>query len=170
MPLDISYRQPSAEAVKKVSDFARKTGDYASLSAVDIRVLAVTYELEVEMVGESHLRTEPVIKKTTEFYHPKVDKDKINKSDAKLPGFFMGKEESASEVGLKKSESFDQFNFWREPLLDLGDLALVDEADDTITKSETQPNLTSIIGGNVVDQVDLLDSYLLKRSFFCGVE
>ena len=37
MPLDISYRQPSAEAVKKVSDFARKTGDYASLSAVDIR-------------------------------------------------------------------------------------------------------------------------------------
>ena len=37
MPLDLSYRQPSAEAVKKISDFARKTGDYASLSAVDIR-------------------------------------------------------------------------------------------------------------------------------------
>merc|ERR1719513_37828 len=51
MPLDLSYRQPSAEAVKKISDFARKTGDYASLSAVDIRVLAVTYDLEVEMVG-----------------------------------------------------------------------------------------------------------------------
>merc|ERR1719320_1770736 len=41
MPLDLSYRQPSAEAVKKISDFARKTGDYASLSAVEIRVLAV---------------------------------------------------------------------------------------------------------------------------------
>merc|ERR1719422_357403 len=82
MPIDLSYRQPSAEAVKKISDFARKTGDYASLSAVDIRVLAVTYDLEVEMVGTSHLRSEPVIKKTTNFYHPKVDKEKINKSDA----------------------------------------------------------------------------------------
>jgi RNA-binding protein NOB1 len=170
MPFDMTYKHPSAESVKRISDFAKKTGDYSSLSAVDIRVLAVTYELEVEMVGASHLRTEPVIKKTTEFYHPKVDKDKINKSDAKLPGFFMGKE-CASEVGLKKSESFDQFNFWREPLLDLGDIALDDEAGDTITKSETQPNLASIIGGNVVEkQVDMLDSYLLKRSFFCGVE
>ena len=38
-PLDLTYRTPSAEAVKKVSDFARKTGDYASLSAVDIRYI-----------------------------------------------------------------------------------------------------------------------------------
>ena len=37
MPFDLTFKQPSAEAVKKISDFARKTGDYASLSAVDIR-------------------------------------------------------------------------------------------------------------------------------------
>merc|ERR1719348_501637 len=80
MPLDLSYRQPSAEAVKKISDFARKTGDYASLSAVDIRVLAVTYDLVVKKLGTSHLRKEPVINKTTKFYHPKEDKEKQNKS------------------------------------------------------------------------------------------
>ena len=55
------------------------------------RVLAVTYDLEVEKVGTSHLWSEPVIKKTTEFYHPKVDRDKLNKADAKLPGFYMGR-------------------------------------------------------------------------------
>merc|ERR1719452_369818 len=111
MPYDLTFKQPSAEAVKKISDFARKTGDYASLSAVDIRVLAVTYDLEVEHVGSAHLRSAPLIKKTTEFYHPKVDRDKLNKSDAKLPGFYMG--EGGEGGSLKKSESFDQFNYWR---------------------------------------------------------
>jgi len=173
MPLDISYRQPSADAVKKVSDFARKTGDYASLSAVDIRVLAVTYDLEVEMVGTSHLRSEPVIKKTTEFYHPKVDKEKINKSDAKLPGFFMG-DGNESEVvqGLKKSESFDQFNYWREPLVDLGDLALDDDdLQNKISKSKTEPDFANIRYEEVSEkEIDSLNTYLLKRSFFCEHE
>jgi len=171
MPFDMSYRQPSVEGVKKISDFARKTGDYASLSAVDIRVLAVTYDLEVEKVGTSHLRSEPVIKKTTEFYHPKVDKEKLNKSDAKLPGFYMGVENEGGEGGLKKSESFDQFNYWREPMLDLGDLALEDVAESTINRSETLPNLSSDIVKTVTEnQVDLMDSFLLKRPFFNGFE
>jgi len=172
MPLDISYRQPSADAVKKVSDFARKTGDYASLSAVDIRVLAVTYDLEVEMVGTSHLRSEPVIKKTTEFYHPKVDKEKINKSDAKLPGFFMGDgNESEVAQSLKKSESFDQFSYWREPLVDLGDLTLDDDLQITISKSKTEPDFANIIGEEVSEkELDSLNTYLLKRSFFCEHE
>lgn len=43
-----------------VSDFAKKTGDYASLSATDIQVIALTYQLEKEHVGVEHLRTEPV--------------------------------------------------------------------------------------------------------------
>merc|ERR1719250_1871 len=170
MPLDLSYRQPSAEAVKKISDFARKTGDYASLSAVDIRVLAVTYDLEVEMVGTSHLRSEPVIKKTTNFYHPKVDKEKINKSDAKLPGFFMEDEDEIEVVhSLKKSESFDQFNYWREPLLDLRELALDgNDVEKTIKRSETGPNWAGIRSGEVSEkELNSLNSYLLKRSFFC---
>ena len=33
MPFDLTYRQPSAEAVKKISDFARKTGDYVRYSS-----------------------------------------------------------------------------------------------------------------------------------------
>ena len=37
-PLEMTYATPSPEAVRRVSDFARKTGDYASLSAVDVRL------------------------------------------------------------------------------------------------------------------------------------
>ena len=37
-PLEMTYATPSSEAVRRVSDFARKTGDYASLSAVDVRL------------------------------------------------------------------------------------------------------------------------------------
>jgi len=169
MPFDLTYRQPSAEAVKKISDFARKTGDYASLSAVDIRVLAVTYDLEVEKVGTAHLRTEPVVNRTTEFYHPKVDKAKLNKSDAKLPGFYMGDENEGSN--LKKSESFDQFNYWREPLPDMGGLELNEAEESTMNRSGTLPNFPCDNFEKVNDkQVDLLDAFLLKRPFFSGFE
>merc|ERR1719452_332887 len=172
MPYDLTFKQPSAEAVKKISDFARKTGDYASFSAVDIRVLAVTYDLEVEHVGSAHLRSAPLIKKTTEFYHPKVDMAKLNKADAKLPGFYMGEGDKADEEGtLTKSEIFDQFNFWREPLPDMGDLA--EEAEiPTISRSETLPNspCDEDLSKVTEKQVDMLDTFLLKRPFFSGFE
>lgn len=45
-----------------VTEFSKRTGDYPSLSATDIKVLALTYQLELEHVGSEHLRTEPVVK------------------------------------------------------------------------------------------------------------
>ncbi|KAF9133036.1 Nin1 binding protein, partial [Mortierella sp. GBA39] len=40
--------------------FARKTGDSAVLSATDLRVLALTYQLEFENCGMKRIRAEPV--------------------------------------------------------------------------------------------------------------
>ncbi|KAI0226549.1 20S-pre-rRNA D-site endonuclease nob1 [Massospora cicadina] len=40
--------------------FSKKTGDYATLSSVDLKVLALTYMVEKENCGVEHLRTEPV--------------------------------------------------------------------------------------------------------------
>eukprot|EP00123_Amoebidium_parasiticum_P009386 comp19436_c0_seq1/m.22565 comp19436_c0_seq1/g.22565 ORF comp19436_c0_seq1/g.22565 comp19436_c0_seq1/m.22565 type:complete len:567 (-) comp19436_c0_seq1:550-2250(-) len=63
VPYELEFREPSPEALLAVSEFAKKTGDYRSLSAVDIRVLALTYMLEKELVGTvDHLRKEPVRK------------------------------------------------------------------------------------------------------------
>lgn len=42
-----------------VTDFSKKTGDYKSLSAVDIQVIALTFQLEKENVGTDHIKTVP---------------------------------------------------------------------------------------------------------------
>lgn len=42
-----------------VTEFSKKTGDYPSLSATDIKVIALTYQLEKEKVGTEHLKDIP---------------------------------------------------------------------------------------------------------------
>ncbi|KAK9434519.1 Nin one binding Zn-ribbon like-domain-containing protein [Lipomyces doorenjongii] len=56
----LSLKQPSMEYIKIVSEFAKKTGDYAVLSVTDIQILALTYELECERnQGDWRLRKFP---------------------------------------------------------------------------------------------------------------
>ena len=57
LPYDLEFRNPSSLGLAKVSEFAKKTGDFASLSLTDLNVLAVTWDLEVELRGGSdHLK------------------------------------------------------------------------------------------------------------------
>lgn len=43
-----------------MTDFSKKTGDYPSLSSVDLSILGLTHFLEKEIVGSvDHLNTEP---------------------------------------------------------------------------------------------------------------
>lgn len=57
---NLVLRHPKNEFIKKVSDFAKLTGDYAVLSANDIHIIALTYELEVELNhGDWRLRKFP---------------------------------------------------------------------------------------------------------------
>ena len=42
-----------------VSEFAKKTGDYRSLSLTDLKVIALVYDLEKENVGTEHLKSAP---------------------------------------------------------------------------------------------------------------
>lgn len=60
-PFEIKTREPTPAALKAVAAFARKSGDYPFLSAVDLRVLALVYTFEAEAKGTvAHLRTEPL--------------------------------------------------------------------------------------------------------------
>jgi hypothetical protein len=52
-----------------VTEFSKKTGDYPSLSATDIKVIALTYQLEKEKVGTDHLKKEPQINRLLTFTH-----------------------------------------------------------------------------------------------------
>jgi RNA-binding protein NOB1 len=47
----LQIRQPSPQSVQAVIQFAKQTGDYPSLSHVDVQVLALTYQMEVEGYG-----------------------------------------------------------------------------------------------------------------------
>ena len=94
-----------------MTEFSKKTGDYASLSATDIRVMAVTYMLETQHVGTNHLREEPLMKPTVNFYTPAQIQERSNASsqgtekslpitaaDLKLAGFYKPNEEDKDET------------------------------------------------------------------------
>lgn len=56
----LTLKTPSPTSIKVISDFAKKTGDFAVLSAVDIQVLSLAYEIECERNGgDWRLRKEP---------------------------------------------------------------------------------------------------------------
>ncbi|ORX42788.1 hypothetical protein DM01DRAFT_1329975 [Hesseltinella vesiculosa] len=60
LPFEIQLEDPSEEAIKAVIQFSKLTGDYASLSMPDIKVIALTYSLEARQNGIEHIRTEPI--------------------------------------------------------------------------------------------------------------
>ncbi|KZC05070.1 RNA-binding protein NOB1 [Dufourea novaeangliae] len=110
LPYDLAIQCAHPESIKFVTEFAKKTGDYASLSATDIKVIALTYQLENEKVGTDHLRTVPLVSKTIDY--------SINQAEdlrTPLAGFYMpndveeeGREEGDSEQ-LKEKECTEDF-------------------------------------------------------------
>jgi RNA-binding protein NOB1 len=58
-PFEIKVKQPTEEAMSIVSSYAQKTGDYAGLSKTDLSVIALTYQLEVELHGKKNIKPEP---------------------------------------------------------------------------------------------------------------
>jgi len=96
-PIEIEYRDPDVESLKKVTDFSKKSGDFGSLSATDIRVLALTYMMEVRVNGTEHLKDAPTIRRTTEFYKPSGDANQSNQASSKIPGFYMPSDGSDEE-------------------------------------------------------------------------
>ncbi|XP_049791564.1 RNA-binding protein NOB1 [Schistocerca nitens] len=96
LPYNVVVKDVFTENVKFVTEFSKKTGDYTSLSATDIRVIALTYQLEKEVVGSDHLKQQPqfscvinTAKKAPDdctklpgFYVPrKMDHNSLNESD-----------------------------------------------------------------------------------------
>ncbi|KAJ8714381.1 hypothetical protein PYW07_002606 [Mythimna separata] len=63
LPYDLIVKDVFTENIKFITEFSKKTGDYRSLSATDIKVMALTYQLEKEKLGTEHLKTEPTTQK-----------------------------------------------------------------------------------------------------------
>nr|CAG4638523.1 EOG090X07WR [Cyclestheria hislopi] len=110
LPYELKMMEPSPEALKFVTEFSKKTGDFASLSATDMKVLALTYQLETEINGNEHLKTEPKINKSISFGpKPPVEKPE------QVAGFYMPKvtgvetiEDGIEELSVQDDDEWDE--------------------------------------------------------------
>ncbi|XP_072278649.1 RNA-binding protein NOB1 [Pyxicephalus adspersus] len=127
LPYELLFKEPKPEDVQLVTDFSKKTGDYGSLSATDIKILALAYQLETEHVGKDHIRTEPPSKVSvsTTAQHPEAP---VNVAGFHFPSKAAGKKESSEKdtvVGrsdtIQENKEFDSFLFWRSPLPSIED-------------------------------------------------
>ncbi|OCT82379.1 hypothetical protein XELAEV_18024906mg [Xenopus laevis] len=130
LPYELQFKEPNSENIQLVTEFSKKTGDYASLSSTDIKVLALTYQLEAEHVGKEHLKTEPSQKVSisTTARHPEAP---VNVAGFHFPSQTTNKKDccprepneeikSASHL-MSEDTEFDSFLFWRSPLPNIED-------------------------------------------------
>lgn len=79
----LTLRSPNPHSVKVITDFARRTGDLAVLSKVDIHLLALSYEIECEKNGgDWRLRSIPGQKRTNGPSPAKVEAEAAASKDA----------------------------------------------------------------------------------------
>uniref|UniRef100_A0A3Q3B6G7 RNA-binding protein NOB1 n=1 Tax=Kryptolebias marmoratus TaxID=37003 RepID=A0A3Q3B6G7_KRYMA len=120
LPYQLHFKEPHPENIRHVTEFSKKTGDYPSLSATDVKVLALTYQLELEHIGTQHLKTEPEIKVNIQSTqrHPEAP---VNITGFHFPskvqdGWWMNLQTEKESSNQSDSEQFNSFQFWREPL------------------------------------------------------
>ncbi|EPX72196.1 ribosome biogenesis protein Nob1 [Schizosaccharomyces octosporus yFS286] len=122
----VIQRVPKQEFIKRVSDFAKQTGDFASLSITDIHILALTYELEFEFNGgDWRLRQYPGQKRIN------------GKPPADLNNEARGKENSSPSEDKKENEKKDEQN--TELVMELQKKA---ENENGASKSDEKQKLT----------------------------
>lgn len=135
LPYSLEIVEPYPEYVAHVIEFAKKTGDYLSLSAVDIKIIALTYQLEKFKVGTDHLRTEPIV--------PQIilskDKPVEHVNNTPLAGFYAPKagEESEEE---NEEQTLEQGAIYEDPEDDENESDDDQEADneEKISTSEKE--------------------------------
>ncbi|XP_053948341.1 RNA-binding protein NOB1 [Anastrepha ludens] len=130
LPFDLQVREPRTESVKHCVEFAKKTGDYASLSGIDIKVISLTYELEVDNLGSEHLRSEPVLSKVV----ASKEKPEELQENTKLAGWYNPSGGSSSD----DSEDDSEPNGYVEDAGDNKELDVVKNAIDLQTNNPTE--------------------------------
>ncbi|XP_044214871.1 RNA-binding protein NOB1 isoform X1 [Thunnus albacares] len=135
LPYQLNFKEPQPEHIRLVTEFSKKTGDYPSLSATDIKVLALTYQLQLEHVGSQHLRKEPEVKVNIQSTrrHPETP---LNVAGFHFPSKkaadgSSGRQSQTETSNSVDSDEFNSFQFWRAPLPSIDDelLGLLDQVE-----------------------------------------
>ncbi|XP_022920568.2 RNA-binding protein NOB1 [Onthophagus taurus] len=104
LPYDLKIKHVFPENIVAVTEFSKKTGDYKSLSATDIKVMALTLQLEKEYEGVEHVRYDPVYQKSVNYIKTKVKGEVADN----LPGFYYPKQKSKHLVENENDELNDE--------------------------------------------------------------
>ncbi|KAL0481555.1 20S-pre-rRNA D-site endonuclease nob1 [Acrasis kona] len=59
LPFQLKLREPQKESIQFISEYAKRTGDYGNLSSCDLGILALTYEIENELNGNTNIKPLP---------------------------------------------------------------------------------------------------------------
>ncbi|XP_066183479.1 RNA-binding protein NOB1 isoform X1 [Sylvia atricapilla] len=121
LPCELRVRRPRPELLRLVTEFSKKTGDYPSLSAADLQVLALTCQLQAEIDGPGCLRWEPQdkVRLSSSLRHPEAP---LHVAGFHLPAKHRpaGKCPRQPSPGPASapadSDQFGSFLYWRPPL------------------------------------------------------
>uniref|UniRef100_A0A1B6LHL0 RNA-binding protein NOB1 n=1 Tax=Graphocephala atropunctata TaxID=36148 RepID=A0A1B6LHL0_9HEMI len=139
LPYDLKLTNVFSENISFVTEFSKKTGDYPSLSATDIKVMALVYQLEKQHVGADHLKTAPAHDKVVSLRPPQL-------SAGDPVGFFKG-DEVKDDSNKKDAEDDNSI--------------ITVEVKDSLTEKgaeigdEEQTELSVQLGGGADDETSL---------------
>ncbi|ESO82889.1 hypothetical protein LOTGIDRAFT_211535 [Lottia gigantea] len=143
LPYTIKYKEPSSEAILFVTEFSKKTGDYRSLSVVDIRIIALTYQLEKENVGTDHINKAPPAK--AEWNTTRYNLEKATD----IAGFYLQSDkESSKSRSRNTSECNKTDNVEKEK--DCGALSSISETSDSTNNTTDSSNTQYVREGQVL--------------------
>jgi len=115
LPFDLNVREPTSDDIKMVTRYAKKTGDYANLSATDIGIIALTLMIEKEMNGTKNLKPEPKalniaagIKCSTPMPYSELRDKMEGKEKTAEPAKENQQEEETNEEEDSEEEDFDE--------------------------------------------------------------
>jgi len=128
--VDIQVKIPSEEALNAVIKFAKKTGDLATLSKTDLKVIALTWMLEKEAGNLENIITEP-IKSQVQFGKQKGKKPAEKKEEKKPEG----------ETETKDEDDICAFNQqidWEQEFVEIEDKEFESDYDVDIDADEDE--------------------------------
>ncbi|NXC41445.1 NOB1 protein, partial [Penelope pileata] len=112
--------------VPAVTEFAKRTGDFPSLSAADLQVLALTCQLQADTVGPGSLRLQPPdkVRLSSSLQHPEAP---LHLAGFHLPSKHKrtgrGPQQPSPEGSTEPPDNaeFSSFLYWRPPLPSIED-------------------------------------------------
>lgn len=151
----LNIRHPKQEFIDKVTSFAKLTGDFQVLSANDIHIIALSYELDVELNnGDERLRKYPGEKKENApddsgykpYYHRKYDEPEEEEQpqeqeDDGWTTVIKPKKERKHRGGYRNNREQGDSAWMNLPGIDLGDKKVKDTQEpvvETVTDDKEQ--------------------------------